>query len=77
MSQTFRKECYQQVRYYEYHICVSAQQKGPSVGIFISKKIRFYEAVQNFLKNFFFLNLLINIDYYVHIDLFIHIFIPN
>ena len=32
------------------NICVSAQQKGPSVGIFISKKIRFYKAVQNFLK---------------------------
>ena len=28
--------------------------KGPSVGIFISKKIRFYKAVQNFLKNVFF-----------------------
>ena len=34
-------------------ICVSAQRKGPSVGIFISKKIRFYKAVQNFLKKFF------------------------
>ena len=29
-------------------ICVSAQRKGPSVGIFISKKIRFYKAVPNF-----------------------------
>ena len=29
---------------------LSAQRKGPSVGIFISKKIRFYKAVQNFLK---------------------------
>ena len=34
-------------------ICVSAQRKGPSVGIFISKKIRFYKAVQNFLKKNF------------------------
>ena len=34
-------------------ICASAQRKGPSVGIFISKKIRFYKAVQNFLKKNF------------------------
>ena len=58
-------------------ICVSAQRKGPSVGIFISKEIRFYKAVQNFLKKIFFVNLLINIVYYVYIDLYIHIFIPN
>ena len=57
--------------------CVSAQRKGPSVGIFISKKIRFYKAIQNFLKKIFFVNLLINIVYYVYIDLYIYIFIPN
>ena len=34
-------------------ICVSAQQKGPSVGILIGKKIRFYKAAQNFLKKNF------------------------
>ena len=32
------------------YMCVSAQRKGPSVGIFISKKIRFYKAVQNCQK---------------------------
>ena len=37
----------------EINICESAQRKGPSVGIFISKKIRFYRAVQNFLKKNF------------------------
>ena len=58
-------------------ICVSAQRKGPSVGIFISKRIRFYEAVQNFLKKIFFVNLLTNIVYCVYIDLYIHIFRPN
>ena len=36
--------------------------------IFISKKILFYEAVQNFLKKIFFANLLINIVDYVYID---------
>ena len=56
---------------------VSAQRKGPSVGICISKKIRFYKAVQNFLKKNFFVNLLLNIVYYIYIDLHIHIFIPN
>ena len=35
------------------YICVSAQRKGPSIGIFIRKKIRFYKAVQNFLKKIF------------------------
>ena len=35
------------------NICVSAQRKGPSVGIFICKKLRFYKAVQNFLKKYF------------------------
>ena len=58
-------------------MCVSAQRKGPSVGIFISKKIRFYKTVQNFLKKIFFVNMLINIVYYVYIDLYIHICIPN
>ena len=58
-------------------ICVSAQRKGPSVGIFIRKKIRFYKAVQNFLKKNFFVNLLINKVYYVYIDLHKHIYIPN
>ena len=57
--------------------CVLAQRKGPSVGIFISKKIRFYKAVQNFLKTNFFVNLLINKVYYVYIDLHKHIYIPN
>ena len=42
-------------------VCVSAQRKGPSVGIFISKKIRFHKAVQNFQKKIFFVTLLINI----------------
>ena len=55
-----------------YNICVSAQRKGPTVGIFISKKIRFYKAVQNFLKKIFFVNLLINIVYYVYTDLYIY-----
>ena len=42
---------------------------GPSVGISISKKIRFYKAVQNFQKkNNFFVYLLINIVYYVGRD---------
>ena len=50
---------------------MSAQRKGPSVGIFISKKIRFCKAVQNFLKKIFFVNLLINIVYYVYINLYI------
>ena len=62
---------------YALFICVSAQRKGPSVGIFISKKIRFYKAVQNFLRKIFFVNLLIIIVYYVYIDLYIHIFISN
>ena len=38
---------------------------GPSVGIFFSKKIRFYKAVQNFLEIIFWVNLLKNIVYYV------------
>ena len=54
------------------NICVPAQRKGPSVGILISKKIRFYKAVQNFLKKVFFVNLLINIVYCVYINLYIH-----
>ena len=33
--------------------------KGPSVGIFISKKIYFYKVVQNFLKKMFYVNLLL------------------
>ena len=50
-----------------------ALRKVPSVGIFIRKKIHFYEAVQ-----IFFVNLLINIVYYdLYIDLYIHIYIPN
>ena len=60
-------------KYYYYltknYTCVSAQRKGPSVGIFIRKKIRFHKAVQNLLKKNFFVNLLINIVYYVYIDL--------
>ena len=48
-----------------------AERKGPSVGIFISKKMRFYKAVQNFPKKCFHVNLLINIVYYVYIDLYI------
>ena len=48
-------------------------RKGSSVGIFISKKIRFYKAVQNFLKKYLFVNLLINIVYYVYIDLYIQV----
>ena len=46
-------------------------------GIFITKKIRFCKAVQNFLKKFFCVYLLINIVYYVYINLFIHIYIPK
>ena len=51
--------------------------KGRSVRIFISKKIRFYKAVQNFPQNNFFVNLLINIVYYLYIYLYLHIYIPN
>ena len=51
--------------------------KEPSVGIFISKKIHFYKAVQNFQKYFFHVNLLRNIVYYVYIDLYIHTYTPN
>ena len=43
--------------------------KGASVGNFISKKIHFYKAVQSFLNKIFYMNLLINIVYYVYIDL--------
>ena len=32
------------------------------------KKIRFYKAVQTFLKHFFQVNLFLNIVYYVYID---------
>ena len=56
----------------KWRICVE-----PSVGIFINKKIRFYKAVQNFLQKIIFVNLLINIVYYVYINLYIHIYIPN
>ena len=42
--------------------------KGSSVGVFFSKKMRFYIAVQNFRKKKFYENLLINIVYYVYID---------
>ena len=49
--------------------------KGTFVGIFVSKKIHFYKAVQNILKFFSNVNLLINI---VYIDLYTHIYIvPN
>ena len=53
-----------------------AYRKGPSVGISISKKIRFYKTVQNFLKKVH-VNLFINKVYYVYIDLHKHIYIPN
>ena len=69
-----------------YKICISlcvylllylflcrAVTKGPSIGIVISKKIRLYKAIQNFSH----VNLLINIVYYVYIDLYIHIYTPN
>ena len=49
----------------------AAVRKGPCAEIFISKKMRFHEAVQNFLKNFFCVNLLITIIYYKYIDLYI------
>ena len=49
----------------------------PSVKIVISKKIRFYKAVQNFPKKIFFVNLLINKVYYVYIDLHKQSYIPN
>ena len=39
--------------------------------------MRFYKADQNFLKKNFYVNLLINIVYYVYIDLYKHIYIPN
>ena len=42
------------------------------VGIFNSYKIHFYKTVQT-LKKFFF----VNIAYYVYIDLYIPIYIPN
>ena len=45
--------------------------KETCTGIFISKKMRFYEAAQNFLKIFFHVNLLITIVYYKYIDLYI------
>ena len=45
--------------------------KETCTGIFISKKMRFYEAAQNFLKQFFHVNLLITIVYYKYIDLYI------
>ena len=47
--------------------CVTKQT---SIGIFISKKIRFSKAVQNFV------NLRINIVYYACVDI-IHIYIAN
>ena len=57
-------------------ICVPPWQKGPSDGIFISKKICSYKAVQIF-RNFFYMNLLINVVYYVYIELYIRFYIPN
>ena len=35
------------------HTSIPVQRKGPCVGIFLSGKIRFYRAVQNFLKKNF------------------------
>ena len=54
--------------------------KGTCAGIFISKKMRFYEVVQNFLKNFCCVNLLITIAYYkslTYISCNIHNYVPN
>ena len=48
------------------YACYISQRKRPSVGIFVCKKMRFSKAVQNFLKKFFDVNLLINIVYYIH-----------
>ena len=46
--------------------------KGPFVGIFISKKMRLYKTVQKFSpQKIIYVNLLINIVYYVYVDLYI------
>ena len=58
---------------YVNQILCAGVTKGTFLGILISKKMRFYKAVQNFLKIFFYVKLLMNIVYFVYIDLSIHI----
>ena len=48
-----------------------------TVGFSLVRKYVSKKLYTIFYKKKFFLNLLINIIYYVYIDLYIHIFIPN